>query len=75
MGLFVIYFGTKKKYNNIAHHTIWMGERYEGLLNDIFNKKILANDFSLYLHRRQQLINLWHLKIVIVFMFYLLFQI
>ena len=51
MGLFVIYFGTKKKYNNIAHHTIWMGERYEGLLKDIFNKKILANDFSLYLHR------------------------
>ena len=51
MGLFVIYFGTKKKYKNIAHHTIWMGERYEGLLKDIFNKKILANDFSLYLHR------------------------
>ncbi len=51
MGLFVIYFGTKKKYNNIAHHTIWMGERFEGLLNDIFKKKILAKDFSLYLHR------------------------
>ena len=28
-----------------------MGERYEGLLKDIFNRKILANDFSLYLHR------------------------
>jgi phytoene desaturase len=51
MGLFVIYFGTKKKYHRIAHHTIWMGKRYEGLLNDIFNKKILADDFSLYLHR------------------------
>jgi len=51
MGLFVIYFGTKKKYNKIAHHTIWMGKRYEGLLKDIFNKKILADDFSLYLHR------------------------
>tara|TARA_B100000287_G_C20664770_1_gene791383 strand:+ start:1719 stop:3203 length:1485 start_codon:yes stop_codon:yes gene_type:complete len=51
MGLFVIYFGTKKKYPNIAHHTIWMGKRYEGLLNDIFKKKILADDFSLYLHR------------------------
>ncbi len=51
MGLFVIYFGTKKKYTNIAHHTIWMGKRYKGLLNDIFKKKILANDFSLYLHR------------------------
>ena len=28
-----------------------MGKRYEGLLNDIFKKKILADDFSLYLHR------------------------
>ena len=51
MGLFVIYFGTKKKYKNIEHHTIWMGERFEGLLNDIFKNKILAKDFSLYLHR------------------------
>jgi phytoene desaturase len=51
MGLFVIYFGTKKKYKNIEHHTIWMGKRYQGLLKDIFNKKILADDFSLYLHR------------------------
>ena len=51
MGLFVIYFGTKKIYKNIAHHTIWMGKRYEGLLNDIFKNKILADDFSLYLHR------------------------
>ena len=51
MGLFVLYFGTKKRYKDIPHHTIWMGKRYEGLLNDIFNKKILANDFSLYLHR------------------------
>ena len=39
MGLFVLYFGTKKKFNNIPHHTIWMGERYEELLNDIFEKK------------------------------------
>lgn len=51
MGLFVIYFGTKKKYNNIAHHTIWMGDRFKGLLNDIFNGNKLVKDFSLYLHR------------------------
>ena len=51
MGLFVIYFGTRKIYKNIAHHTIWMGKRYKGLLNDIFKKQILAEDFSLYLHR------------------------
>jgi phytoene desaturase len=51
MSLFVIYFGTDKKYENMAHHEILMGKRYKGLLEDIFDKKILADDFSLYLHR------------------------
>ena len=50
MSLFVAYFGTKKLYPELAHHTILMGPRYKGLLNDIFSKKILADDFSLYLH-------------------------
>jgi len=51
MGLYVLFFGTKKSYTNIAHHTIWLGERHEELLADIFDRKILADDFSLYLHR------------------------
>lgn len=51
MSLFVIYFGTNRKYENMAHHEILMGKRYKGLLEDIFDKKILAEDFSLYLHR------------------------
>ena len=51
MGLFVLYFGTSKKFNHIEHHTIWFGKRYKDLLADIFNHKILAEDFSLYLHR------------------------
>lgn len=51
MSLFVIYFGTKKQYPGIRHHTIILGERYQSLLDDIFNKKLLARDFSLYLHR------------------------
>lgn len=51
MGLYVLYFGTKKKYYDVAHHTIWMGKRYRELLDDIFHKKILADDFSLYVHR------------------------
>ena len=50
MSLFVAYFGTKKTYPDIAHHTIILGPRYKGLLNDIFNRKVLADDFSLYLH-------------------------
>jgi len=51
MGLFVLYFGTTKTYPAVAHHTIWMGARYRELLHDIFDRKILAEDFSLYLHR------------------------
>ncbi|WP_421775546.1 phytoene desaturase [Gracilimonas sp.] len=52
MSLFVIYFGTKKRYldSGLAHHNIILGERYQGLLQDIFHKKHLAEDFSLYLH-------------------------
>ena len=50
MSLFVTYFGTKKKYDDIAHHTILLGPRYKGLLNDIFHKYTLPDDFSLYLH-------------------------
>ena len=51
MGLFVLYFGTTRTYPEVAHHTIWMGERYRELLADIFHHKTLSEDFSLYLHR------------------------
>ena len=51
MGLFVLYFGTTRQYPDVAHHTIWLGERYRELLADIFDHKELSEDFSLYLHR------------------------
>jgi phytoene desaturase len=60
MGLFVAYFGTDSrapggteatKFEHIKHHTIVLGPRYKGLLDDIFTRKVLADDFSLYLHR------------------------
>jgi phytoene desaturase len=51
MSLFVIYFGTDRKYENVAHHEILMGPRYKALLEDIFTRKRLSDDFSLYLHR------------------------
>ncbi|MEX2602071.1 MAG: phytoene desaturase [Balneolaceae bacterium] len=52
MSLFVIYFGTNRLYRNsgLAHHNILLGARYRGLLDDIFHKKHLSEDFSLYLH-------------------------
>ncbi len=52
MSLFVIYFGTRRRYLDtpLQHHNILLGERYRGLLEDIFERKVLAEDFSLYLH-------------------------
>lgn len=51
MSLFVLYFGTDRTYDDIPHHSIMLGPRYEGLLDDIFQPKPLVDDFSLYLHR------------------------
>jgi phytoene desaturase len=51
MSLFVWYFGTDRRYPEIPHHTILVGPRYRELLDDIFERKVLAEDFSLYLHR------------------------
>ena len=50
MSLFVIYFGTSKKYPGLAHHNVLFGPRYQALLRDIFDIGRLARDFSLYLH-------------------------
>lgn len=51
MGLFVVFFGTRTTYPDVAHHTIWLGRRHRGLLHDIFHGSSLPDDFSLYLHR------------------------
>jgi phytoene desaturase len=51
MGLFVYYFGTKKIYEKVEHHTIKFGNKYKEHLDDIFNKKKLNDDISYYLHR------------------------
>lgn len=52
MSLFVIYFGTKRRYldSKLHHHNIILNQRYKGLLQDIFSGRDLPQDFSLYLH-------------------------
>ena len=50
MGLFLIYFGADRTYPDLAHHSIVLTKRYQELLTDIFKRKVLAQDFSLYLH-------------------------
>jgi len=50
MSLFLIYFGTRRRWPGLAHHTVVFGPRYKGLLRDVFHGKHLPEDFSLYLH-------------------------
>jgi phytoene desaturase len=50
MSLFVLYFGTDRTYDDLAHHTILFGPRYRELLREIFDGPRLPDDFSLYLH-------------------------
>jgi phytoene desaturase len=52
MSLFVLYLGVNRRYDDapLTHHNILLGKRYRGLLDDIFQRRALATDFSLYLH-------------------------
>jgi phytoene desaturase len=50
MSLFLIYFGTRRRHPQLAHHNVLFGPRYRELLSDIFVRGRLADDFSLYLH-------------------------
>jgi len=50
MSCYLAYIGTKKQYPELMHHTLILSERYKGLIDDIFENKILADDFSMYLH-------------------------
>ncbi|MCU0428039.1 MAG: phytoene desaturase family protein [Candidatus Kapabacteria bacterium] len=50
MSAFLMYMGTKKKYPELLHHTLILSERYKELVKDIFDKKVLPEDFSMYLH-------------------------
>jgi len=50
MSLFVLYFGTNRKYKDVAHHTVLFGPRYRELLDEVFGGPNLSDDFSLYLH-------------------------
>ena len=50
MSAFLLYLGVRKKYPQLKHHTLILSERYRGLIDDIFDNKVLPNDFSMYLH-------------------------
>ncbi len=50
MSAVLLYVGLRKQYPELLHHTLILSERYRGLIRDIFDRHILPEDFSLYLH-------------------------
>ncbi|MFZ5519165.1 MAG: phytoene desaturase family protein [Candidatus Zhuqueibacterota bacterium] len=50
MSAFMLYLGLKKQYPDLRHHTLIIAKRYKELIFDIFERKILADDFSMYCH-------------------------
>jgi phytoene desaturase len=48
--LFVVHFGVRGRFPDVAHHNILFGPRYRGLLGDIYEEGRLADDPSLYIH-------------------------
>ncbi len=50
MSCVLLYLGVRRQYPQLLHHTIILSERYRDLVKDIFDRKVLSEDFSLYLH-------------------------
>jgi phytoene desaturase len=50
MSTFLIYLGVRKQFPRLLHHTLILSHRYKDLVTDIFDHKILPEDFSMYLH-------------------------
>jgi phytoene desaturase len=50
--LFVVYFGTKKRYldSRLNHHNIIINGSYKKMMGDIFRRKQLPDEMGLYLH-------------------------
>ncbi len=50
MSAFLLYLGVRRQYPQLMHHTLILSKRYKELVKDIFDRKILPEDFSMYLH-------------------------
>jgi phytoene desaturase len=50
MSCFLLYIGTNRQFPRLKHHTLILSKRYRELIEDIFERKVLADDFSMYLH-------------------------
>lgn len=47
---YLMYLGLKKKISGLAHHNLFFAKDIRRNLKDIFNNKVLGDDFSFYVH-------------------------
>lgn len=50
MSAFLLYLGVHRQYPQLLHHTLILSRRYRTLIRDIFDRHVLPEDFSMYLH-------------------------
>ncbi len=50
MSCFMLYLGLNRQYEHLRHHTIFMPDRYQKLIRDIFDGQGMPDDLALYLH-------------------------
>jgi phytoene desaturase len=50
MSCFLLYLGINRQYDQLRHHTIFMPERYQKLIHEIFDGEGIPQDLALYLH-------------------------
>ncbi|MGD9665540.1 MAG: phytoene desaturase family protein [Novosphingobium sp.] len=48
-GAFLVHFGLEGSWPGIPHHTMLLGPRYRGLMEDIFDHGVLPQDFAIFL--------------------------
>jgi len=50
MSCFLLYIGVKKQFPQLRHHTIFLSPNYKELVKDIFDRKVIPEKFSMYVH-------------------------
>jgi phytoene desaturase len=50
MSLYLLYLGLDRRFPQLAHHTIAMPADYQGVLGDLFQRRVLPREPALYVH-------------------------
>jgi phytoene desaturase len=50
MSVFLLFLGTTRRFEKLSHHTLVVGDDYEGFIRDVTRRRRLPSSLSLYLH-------------------------